>query len=150
MINGTARGSLPGWAGQVLRAIGSGDSPITAVRHPLGFLCLPLERTEEYGVCVHVWSGALPHASSTTSQIHCHSWDLLSHVLYGRVENVRTDVSDSDTTSAATHRIFEVVSEPDGDHIRPTSRTVRCERRRARCSAPARPTRCWPGCFTPA
>ncbi|MEV6861647.1 hypothetical protein AB0M44_11665 [Streptosporangium subroseum] len=125
MINGTARDSLPGWARGVFKAIGSGDSPVTAVRHPLGFLCLPLERTEEHGVCVHVWSGALPHAASTTSQIHCHSWDLVSHVLYGRVENVRADVSD--TTSAVTHRIFEVVSETDGDHIRPTPRTVRCD-----------------------
>ena len=89
MINGTARDSLPGWARGVLMAIGSGDSPVTAVRHPLGFLCLPLERTEEHGVCVHVWSGALPHAASTTSQIHSHSWDLTSFVLYGQVGEQR-------------------------------------------------------------
>lgn len=124
MTGGTARDSLPGWARRVLEAIGSGDSPIIGVRHPLGFLCLPLERTEEYGVCVHIWSGALPHAASTTSQIHCHSWDLLSHVLYGQVENVRADVGD--TVSAVTHRVFEVVSGADGDRIRPTPRTVRC------------------------
>ncbi|MFF5204465.1 hypothetical protein [Streptosporangium sp. NPDC000396] len=123
MVNGTARDRLPGWAGQVLRAIGSGDSAVTGVRHPLGFLCLPLERTGEYGVCVHIWSGTLARAASTTSQIHCHSWDLVSHVLYGRVENVRADVSDA--TSAATHRVFEVVSEAGGDRIRPTPRTVR-------------------------
>ncbi|WP_433255864.1 hypothetical protein ACQPYK_15675 [Streptosporangium sp. CA-135522] len=124
MTGGTARDSLPRWAGRVLTAIASGSRPITAVRHPLGFLCLPLERTEEYGVCVHIWSGALPRAASTTSQIHCHSWDLVSHVLYGRVENVRADVSDA--TSALTHRVFEVVSGADGDRIRPTPRTVRC------------------------
>lgn len=45
MTGGTARGSLPGWAGEVLEAIGSGASPVVGVRHPLGFLCLPLERT---------------------------------------------------------------------------------------------------------
>ncbi|ACZ85932.1 hypothetical protein [Streptosporangium roseum] len=124
MTGGTARGSLPRWAGEVLAAIGSGDSPVVGVRHPLGFLCLPLERTEEHGVCVHIWSSTLPRAASTTSQIHCHSWDLVSHVLYGRVENVRADVGDA--TAGATHRVFEVLSDAEGDRIRPTPRTVRC------------------------
>ncbi|MER5422165.1 hypothetical protein [Streptosporangium roseum] len=124
MTGGTARGSLPRWAGEVLAAIGSGDSPVAGVRHPLGFLCLPLERTEEHGVCVRIWSSTLPRAASTTSQIHCHSWDLVSHVLYGRVENVRADVGDA--TAGATHRVFEVLSDAEGDRIRPTPRTVRC------------------------
>ncbi|WP_031159918.1 hypothetical protein [Streptosporangium roseum] len=124
MTGGTARGSLPGWAGEVLEAIGSGASPVVGVRHPLGFLCLPLERTEEHGVCVHIWSGTLPRADATTSQIHCHSWDLVSHVLYGRVENVRADIGDA--TTGVTHRVFEVLSDAEGDRIRPTPRTVRC------------------------
>ena len=127
MINGTAHDSLPGWAREVLKAIGSGDSPVTAVRHPLGFLCLPLERTEEHGVCVHVWSGALPHAASTTSQIHCHSWDLVSHVLYGRVENV--------SRGRQRHGLGRHPPDLRGgqrDRRRPRSgrppRTVRCDR----------------------
>jgi hypothetical protein len=123
MTGGTARGSLPGWAGEVLEAIGSGASPVVGVRHPLGFLCLPLERTEEHGVCVHIWSGTLPRAAATTSQIHCHSWDLVSHVLYGQVRNVHAVVSDA--AAGATHRVFEVVSGAGGDHISPTRRTVR-------------------------
>ncbi|GGP76380.1 hypothetical protein [Streptosporangium pseudovulgare] len=95
MTGGRGGEALRGWAGRVLRDIASGASPVAGVRHPLGFLCLPLERTGEYGVCLHIWSGALPRAASTTSQIHCHSWDLVSHVLYGRVENVRADVGDA-------------------------------------------------------
>ncbi|SFJ06747.1 hypothetical protein SAMN05216275_106178 [Streptosporangium canum] len=31
MTGGTARGSLPGWAGEVLEAIGSGASPVVGV-----------------------------------------------------------------------------------------------------------------------
>ncbi|MEV0592236.1 hypothetical protein [Nonomuraea cavernae] len=106
------------WA---LRAISGGD--VTAVRHPLGFVCLPLERDGGDGVCLHLWSDTLAHARSTTSQIHCHSWDLFSHVLYGQVRNVHAVVTDA--AHDATHRVFEVVSGADGDRISPTARTVR-------------------------
>lgn len=96
---------------------------VTPVRHPLGFVCLPLERDGGEGVCLHLWSDALTHAETTTSQIHCHSWDLVSHVLYGQVRNVHAVVRDA--AEDATHRVFEVVSGSDGDRIRPTRRTVR-------------------------
>ncbi|MER7500223.1 hypothetical protein AB0L05_27470 [Nonomuraea pusilla] len=96
---------------------------IAAVRHPLGFVCLPLERDGGDGVCLHLWSTSLAPAESTTSQIHCHSWDLVSHVLYGQVRNVHAVVSDAGPD--ATHRVFEVVSGADGDRISPTPRTVR-------------------------
>ncbi|MEV4798987.1 hypothetical protein AB0K18_03145 [Nonomuraea sp. NPDC049421] len=96
---------------------------LTAVRHPLGFVCLPLERDGGDGVCLHVWSKALAHAETTTSQIHCHSWDLESHVLYGQVRNVHAVVADAGAD--ATHRVYEVVSGADGDRISPTGRTVR-------------------------
>ncbi|MEV0820498.1 hypothetical protein [Nonomuraea rubra] len=96
---------------------------LTAVRHPLGFVCLPLEREGGEGVCLHLWTDSLAHAESTTSQIHCHSWDLVSHVLYGQVRNVHARVDDA--RDQATHRVYEVVSGADGDRISPTSRTVR-------------------------
>ncbi|UBU17009.1 hypothetical protein [Nonomuraea gerenzanensis] len=96
---------------------------LRAVRHPLGFVCLPLEREGGEGVCLHLWTDSLAHAESTTSQIHCHSWDLLSHVLYGQVRNVHALVRDA--PARATHRVYEVVSGADGDRISPTARTVR-------------------------
>ncbi|WP_327583082.1 hypothetical protein OHA25_45465 [Nonomuraea sp. NBC_00507] len=113
-------GRARSWALEVLAG------PVTAVRHPLGFVCLPLERDGARGgegVCLHLWSDSLAHAESTTSQIHCHSWDLVSHVLYGQMRNVHAVVSDAGAD--ATHRVFEVVSGADGDHISPTGRTVR-------------------------
>src|ERR1700754_5108927 len=104
-------------------ALGELERPdLTAVRHPLGFVCLPLERDGGDGVCLHLWSDTLAHAESTTSQIHCHSWDLVSHVLYGQMRNVHAVVTDAGAD--ATHRVFEVVSGADGDRISPTSRTV--------------------------
>ncbi|MGW0204083.1 hypothetical protein [Nonomuraea sp. NPDC003201] len=114
VIGGAARA----WA---LETLSSGG--LTAVRHPLGFVCLPLERDGGEGVCLHLWSDSFAHAESTTSQIHCHSWDLVSHVLYGQVRNVHAVVTDAGRD--ATHRVFEVVSGADGDRISPTGRTVR-------------------------
>ncbi|MFI7124340.1 hypothetical protein ACIBQ1_01515 [Nonomuraea sp. NPDC050153] len=114
LLGGEARS----WA---LETLSSGG--LTAVRHPLGFVCLPLERDGGEGVCVHLWTDTFAHAESTTSQIHCHSWDLVSHVLYGQVRNVHAVVTDAGPD--ATHRVFEVVSGADGDRISPTGRTVR-------------------------
>jgi hypothetical protein len=75
---GTAVSTIPAWAGSVLRAVADGTLRITAVRHPLGFFCLPVERSGDLGVCPHVWSPQLTTSGSNTSQVHCHSWDLLS------------------------------------------------------------------------
>ncbi|TDD43999.1 hypothetical protein E1286_28000 [Nonomuraea terrae] len=111
-------GEARSWALEALARPG-----LTAVRHPLGFVCLPLERDGGEGVCLHLWSDSLAHAESTTSQIHCHSWDLVSHVLYGQMRNVHVAVTDAGAD--ATHRVFEVVSGADGDRISPTARTVR-------------------------
>jgi hypothetical protein len=111
-------GEARAWA---LETLSSGG--VRGVRHPLGFVCLPLERDGGEGVCVHLWSDSFAHAESTTSQIHCHSWDLVSHVLYGQVRNVHAVVTDAGRD--ATHRVFEVVSGADGDRISPTGRTVR-------------------------
>ncbi|OPG11496.1 hypothetical protein [Microbispora sp. GKU 823] len=120
-----AGGSAREWALGVLGEIAEGGSRgtgVRGVRHPLGFLCLPLVREGDLGVCVHVWTAGARRARSTTSQVHCHSWDLVSHVLYGQVRNVHAVVTD--TTRSPTHRVFEVVSTPSGDVIRPTPRTV--------------------------
>ncbi|MEU4543647.1 hypothetical protein [Nonomuraea dietziae] len=113
------RGGARQWALKVLADLGG----LRAVRHPLGFVCLPLERDGGEGVCLHLWSAAFPAADTTTSQIHCHSWDLVSHVLYGQVRNVHAVVEEAD--GDATHRVFEVISDAGGDRIEPTSRTVR-------------------------
>lgn len=105
---------------RAMRDIAAGTSDLHAVRHPLGFLCFPLERQETYGVCVHVWSPRLAGAQPTTSEMHAHSWDLLSLVLSGELQNVRLGLVDGE----ATHRVFEVHSRPDADELRATPRLV--------------------------
>ncbi|MGI8336180.1 hypothetical protein ACRYCC_40080 [Actinomadura scrupuli] len=120
IARGTAGESLPGWAMKVLEDVAAGRRPVEAVRHPLGFVCLPVERHGHLGVCLHLWSPLLAHAAPTTSQVHCHSWELVSFVLYGRLSNIVAGIGEG-----ATHRVFEVVSHGDLDEIRATGRTVR-------------------------
>ncbi|MFB4316177.1 hypothetical protein [Actinomadura sp. 21ATH] len=124
---GTAAETLPRWAGRVLGDIGAGRAAASAVRHPLGFLCIPVERSGALGVCLHIWSPEVAPARATTSAVHCHSWELVSFVLYGSVRNTRADVADAPAAGpdGATHRVFEVVSRGEVDELRATARTVR-------------------------
>ncbi|WP_051711726.1 hypothetical protein [Spirillospora albida] len=120
---GTAARTLPRWAGGVVADAAEGRSPAAAVRHPLGFLCLPVERSGDLGVCLHIWTPEVRPAPSTTSPVHCHSWDLLSFVLYGTVRNVRMDVRPG--APDPTGQVFEVVSRGGVDELRATGRAVR-------------------------
>jgi hypothetical protein len=126
---GTAADWVPRWALELLRDIASGRCELTAVRHPLGFLCIPAQRSGEHGICIHVWTPALQPAL-TTSQVHSHSWDLTSYVLYGTLRNQRIRVAEAG--AAATHRIFEVRSHDDRDELHTTARLVSCEPERTR------------------
>jgi hypothetical protein len=113
------------WMDEILDKILAGDRVVNAVSHPLGFLCLPVHRQGDEGVCIHLWERRWRHGSLTTSPTHCHSWELLSWVLVGELRNQTLRVTDD--TGAPTHRVFEVHSGPDGDEIRTTSRLVRVE-----------------------
>jgi hypothetical protein len=127
-------------AATLLEEIASGRRELRAVRHPLGFLCLPVRREGEHGVCVHVFDDAArgTAADPTDSPVHAHSWDLTSCVLYGEVGNLRVRVRER--PEHPTHRLFEVRStasvtgaDPAAgnalavDEIRPTPRLVSCE-----------------------
>ncbi|GAB3687797.1 hypothetical protein GCM10027589_56150 [Actinocorallia lasiicapitis] len=105
------------WAAEVLRSAATGG--LGGVRHPLGFLCLPVERSGPRGVCVHIWSPELPPAQAETSGWHCHSWELTSFVLYGGLRNELAAVS-----PGADYRIFEVDSGAGADELRATPETV--------------------------
>lgn len=115
-------------AASELAGITSGRLALRAVHHPLGFFCLPILRDGSHGACVHVFGGpgrSTGPAGLVTSPFHCHSWDLVSTVLYGRVGNLRLRVEEE--PKEPTHRVFEVHSDPSGvDEIRPTTRLVLC------------------------
>lgn len=109
------------WAVEVLAAVAGGRSRITAVAHPLGFSCLPTWRDGKRGVCIHIWHHGA-RITPTTSEMHSHSWDLVSVVLYGTVGNHILDTVPC--ADAPTHRVFEIETGRDADRIRATSRLV--------------------------
>ncbi|WP_330348244.1 hypothetical protein [Streptomyces sp. NBC_00582] len=110
-------------AASELQQVATGGRALRAVRHPLGFVCLPVLRDGPDGVCVHVFGPTDPIL--TDHQVHSHSWDLISTVLYGQLDNRRMGVAEE--TAEPTHRVFEVLSRATGvDELRPTRRLVRC------------------------
>jgi hypothetical protein len=121
----TAGARMPARVLATMKEIARGHRKMTAIRHPLGFVCLPVQRRGAYGICVHLWTEQRTDAELTTSPMHSHSWDLLSYVLYGEVRNQLVRVTDA--PDDPTHRLFEVHSDGDTDEIRPTDRLVRCE-----------------------
>lgn len=125
ILSGTAGQAASRWAFGVLGEIARGRRNVAAMRHPLGFVCIPVDRSGDQGVCVHVWSDSLPSARPTTSAVHAHSWDLISYVLYGCVRNELIDVTDAPDDPA--YRVFEVRSGRDVDELCETPRLVRCE-----------------------
>ncbi len=93
----------------------------SGVRHPLGFLCLPLYRSPDFGLCVHVWETSLSRSVLTISPIHSHSWDLTSRVLRGGMDN---EVIELDHERPPTHRVCAIVNSGHVDEIRPTRARV--------------------------
>jgi hypothetical protein len=104
--------------GAGLSGVADGVRHLTGIRHPLGFVCLPIHRDGPDGVCLHVWSDAV-RPSVTTSDLHCHSWHLLSFVLAGAAGNQRIDVVDG-----TRFRVFRALTRSTTDEIVRTDRLV--------------------------
>jgi hypothetical protein len=105
-----------------LSAVVSGERPLRAVRHPLGFVCLPVLRDDSpAGICVHIWSDGDPGDRLATSNVHCHSWHLLSYVLSGTVHNQTYDLADNIDGAS---QVFVVKSVGGTDDIIATDRRV--------------------------
>lgn len=126
-----ARAAVAAWAIGALREVAECSRPVLAVRHPLGFTCLPIERTGWVGVCVHLWSDQVDRAVPTTSQVHAHCWELTSYALFGALENRIMLVADAARSrdswpEPGLHRVLEVRSEGDCDNLVPTARLVHC------------------------
>jgi hypothetical protein len=135
-----ARGTVREWALAVLCEVVDGTRPMRAVAHPLGFICLPVERAGMVGVCVHLWSPVAERTTPTTSAIHSHCWELTSYALFGQMENRIMVVADALAREGGgaperrgtamdkrgLYRVLGVRSEGDTDKIVPTGRLVRC------------------------
>lgn len=127
IAEGRAAETIPVWSADILGAVAEGRRELRASIHPLGFTCLPVIREGRYGVCVHVWVPGQPKARPTTSPVHCHSWDLASFVLSGRLRNDLPNVVGARPGAPGSWRVLEVRSRGDTDDIIPTPRLVHCE-----------------------
>ncbi|WP_157756763.1 hypothetical protein [Plantactinospora sp. KBS50] len=102
-----------------LDPIANGGSDLRAVHHPLGFTCLPVLRDGAQGICVHLFGERRTPVRLSVSPFHCHSWDLLSHILYGEVGNQNVTV-----VPGNTYRVFDTRTTATGDRLVPTDDTV--------------------------
>jgi hypothetical protein len=106
---------------ELLGDIADGRLSFPAVRHPLGFIYAPLLRTGSTALRLHIWLAGASRPHLTTSPIHDHTWQLVSYVMCGRLENCMVEIHDSDTP---THQVFEIRGTAGADSLRPTERLV--------------------------
>ncbi len=98
----------------------------SALRHPLGFLYIPLARWPEETLRLHIWpveSERRRLASGEVSPVHDHTWHLLSYVICGNVTNFVVDI-EQDAVNP-TNRVFEIYGAGLVDEIRATDTLVR-------------------------
>lgn len=106
-------------ARRVLDAVLAGDRRPVAVAHPLDFVCIPVLRSPEFGVCGHVWSDGAAAAT-----VHSHSWHLESQVIVGAITNELFSVS---TDPDGAHQLLVVDNSGSVDRLTPTRHTVNVE-----------------------
>lgn len=93
------------WVRRFLEEMMVGERAPGVKLHPLGFLCFPAFRSERFGCCVHAWLPDGPRAKSPTSDMHMHTFDMVSRVLAGTVTNHEIEL---DFTAEPTHRIYAI------------------------------------------
>jgi hypothetical protein len=93
------------WVRRFLEQIAKGERAPAAKLHPLGFHCVPVYRADDFGLCVHGWLPGRQRETSPTSDMHMHTFDMISMVLHGTVVNRELDLVDE---GSARYRIFEI------------------------------------------
>ena len=93
------------WVRRFLEQIRDGERAPAAKLHPLGFHCIPVYRSEDFGLCVHGWLPGARRETSPTSDMHMHTFDMVSMVLHGEVINKELDLV---AAGPKRYRIFEI------------------------------------------
>ena len=93
------------WVRRFLEQIAKGERAPEAKLHPLGFHCVPVYRSADFGLCVHGWLPGAQRETSPTSDMHMHTFDMISMVLQGNVINKELDLVEE---GPERYRIFEI------------------------------------------
>lgn len=109
------------WARELLFSAAPEQLPAPAVRHPLDFICLPLYRCGEKGLCLHVWEEG---GEVVSPVVHAHSWDLWSYVWCGTILNQVMAVNDE--SESPEYRLYKAENVDGVDVIRATGSLVAC------------------------
>jgi hypothetical protein len=82
------------------------DPSYAAIKHPLGFLRVPIIRTPSTGLYVHIWTQLIDLPRPSTSAIHAHNWHLLSRVIAGTVTNQVFNAQELERLESLPSRTF--------------------------------------------
>jgi hypothetical protein len=93
------------WVRRFLQEVVTGERAPVAKLHPLGFHCLPVYRAADFGLCVHGWLPGAQRETSPTSDMHMHTFDMISRVLCGCVTNKELGLVER---GPDRYRIFEI------------------------------------------
>ena len=93
------------WVRHFLEQVAKGECAPVGKLHPLGFHCIPVYRSDEFGLCVHGWLPGKQREISPTSDMHMHTFDMISAVVAGNVINKELELVDD---GADRYRIFEI------------------------------------------
>jgi hypothetical protein len=96
---------LRSWVRRFLEEVGTGERAPAAKLHPLGFHCLPVYRSADFGLCIHGWLPGAQRETPPTSDMHMHTFDMISRVLCGCVTNKELRLVDQ---GPDRYRIFEI------------------------------------------
>ena len=107
-----ASDSAKEWVRRFLEQVGKGDRAPAAKLHPLGFHCVPVYRSAGFGLCVHGWLPGARRETSPTSDMHMHTFDMISMVLHGNVINTVLDLVER---GPRRYRIFEITKDGGED-----------------------------------
>ncbi|GAA2887983.1 hypothetical protein [Streptomyces mexicanus] len=108
---------------RVLTEIAAGQARFRALRHPLGFLYVQLDRRADSVLRLHLWPDVSRWEVLTTSPYHMHAWDLTSYVHRGRITN--TIVGVRSCPDSPEYRVFEISGESTVDCLSPTEELVK-------------------------
>lgn len=95
--------------------------------HPLGFLQIKLGKgTHGHSVKLHIWPADVRKTQEPAWTIHRHEWELLSHVVFGSVENSVYTVFPADITHA-TNKLYNVTFDGSSSLMSDSATPVICE-----------------------
>ncbi len=101
----------------------AGGANLSAVYHPLGFVSVPLAKTGDTMLRLHLWD---PEVGATPLPFHCHRWHLTGYVVHGHLQNkiVAALPANADPGDGTRLRVYREVVSQHSDEFERTDELV--------------------------